>query len=147
MNSGFSIDRDTKMAVSLSPRFNPFASSYLRSPLSQYYVTNEQEKRCAYDERVRGVERAYLSPLVFSACGGMGPTATKVYKKLASMLADKREMNYSQCLYWMRCRLCFSLLRLAIMCLRGHHSTVHCPASASINLAYSEGRLNADVIE
>ena len=31
--------------------FNPFASSYSRSPLSRCYVTNEQEKRRAYDER------------------------------------------------------------------------------------------------
>ena len=35
------------------------------------------------------VERACFFPLVFSASGGMGPTATTVYKKLASMLVDK----------------------------------------------------------
>ena len=63
------------------------------------------------------------------------------------MLADKREMNYSRCLYWMTCRLCFSLLRSAIMCLRGHRSTVHRPTSTSIDLAYPEGRLNANALE
>ena len=120
--------------------FNPFASSYSRSPLSQYYVTIEQEKRHAYDERLRGLAFIHW---FFSACGGMGLTATTVYKKLASMLADKWEMNFSRCLYWMRCRLCFSLLRSAIMCLRVYHSTVHCPTS----VAYSEGRLNADALE
>jgi len=31
--------------------------------------------------------------LVFSATGGMGPVATTVYKKLASVLARKRKMN------------------------------------------------------
>jgi len=41
-------------------------------------VTDEQEKRCAYDERVREVERVCFSPLVFSASGGMGPSATTV---------------------------------------------------------------------
>ena len=91
--------------------------------------------------------RGCFSPLVFSACGGMGPTATIVYKKLAFMFADKWEMNYNRCLYWMKCRLCFSLLRSAIMCLRGHCSTVHCPTSTSIDLAYSEGRLNANALE
>ena len=90
--------------------------------------------------------RGCFSPLVFSACGGMGPTATIVCKKLAFMLADKWEMNYSRCLYWMKCRLCFSLLRPAIMYLRGHCSTVHC-TSTSIDLAYSEGRLNANALE
>ena len=68
--------------------FNPFASSYSWSPLSRCYVTNEQEKRCAYDESVREIERACFSPLVFSASGGMRPTVTTIYKKLASMLAD-----------------------------------------------------------
>ena len=29
----------------------------------------------------------------------MGLTAITVYKKLASMLVDKQEMNYSRCLY------------------------------------------------
>ena len=128
--------------------FSPFASSYSQSPLSHCYVTNEQEKRRAYDERVRGVERACFSPLVFSASGGMGPTATTVYKKLAStgVLADKWDMNYSKCLFWLRCRLCFSLSRSAVMFLRGHRSSVHCPIPAYVDLAYSKGRLNADTL-
>ena len=33
--------------------FNPFARSYLRTPLSKCYHLHEQEKRWAYDERVR----------------------------------------------------------------------------------------------
>ena len=41
--------------------FNPFASCYSQSLLTRYYVTNEQEKRHAYDERVRRV--------VFSSSG------------------------------------------------------------------------------
>ena len=36
------------------------------------YVTNEQEKRRAYDERVKEVEKACFSPVVFSASSGMG---------------------------------------------------------------------------
>ena len=58
--------------------FNPFASCYSRSLLSRCCITNELEKRRAYDERVREVERACFSPLVFSASGGMGPSATTV---------------------------------------------------------------------
>ena len=82
----------------------------------------------------------------------MGPTATicTVYKKLASMLqlADKWEMNYSQCLYWMRCRLCFSLLRSAIMCLRGHHSLRYVIQHLPVLIwPIHEGRLNADALE
>ena len=95
---------------------------------------------------MREVERACFSPLVFSASGGMGPSATTVYKKLTSTLADKWDMNYSKCLFWLRCRLCISLLRSAIMCLRGHRSSVHHPIPACVDMAYSEGRLNADAL-
>ena len=47
--------------------FNPFACSYFRSQLSRCYQLHEREKRRAYDERVREVERACFSPLVFAA--------------------------------------------------------------------------------
>jgi len=61
--------------------FNPFARSYSSLPLSRCYRVHEQEKRRAYDERIREVKRACFSPLVFSATGGMGPVATTVYRK------------------------------------------------------------------
>ena len=84
-----------------------------------------------------------LQPLVFAAPGGMGPTATTVFRKLASMLAEKRSINYSKCLFWLRCRLCFSFLRSAAMCLRGHRSSVGRPSTTNIDLAYSEDRLES----
>ena len=52
--------------------FNPFASCYSRSPLSSAMLP--MSKR-------RGV---LMMRGVFSASGGMGPSATTVYKKLAS---------------------------------------------------------------
>jgi len=58
------------------------------------------------------------TPLVFSASGGMGPRARVFYKKLASMIAIKRNKAYSKTLNWMGCRISFSLLRSAVMCLR-----------------------------
>ena len=80
--------------------FNPFACSYFRSQLSRCYKLHEHEKRQAYDERVREVERACFPPLVFAATGGMGPTATTVFRKLY-MLAKKHGINYSKCLFWL----------------------------------------------
>ena len=62
--------------------FNPFARSYFRSQLSRCYQLHKREKRRAYDERVREVERACFSPLVFAATGGMGPTARTVLGSL-----------------------------------------------------------------
>jgi len=37
-----------------------------------------------------------------------GPSATAVFRKLASMLVDKWSVNYSRCLFWLRCRLFLS---------------------------------------
>ena len=94
--------------------FNPFAQSYSKSTLAQCYRKNEQEKVRAYNERVREVERGSFSPLVFSTTGGMGPIATVVYRRLASMIAERREEPFSRTLFWLRYRLSFSLLRSAI---------------------------------
>ena len=72
---------------------------------------------------------------------------TTVYSKLASMVADKWDQPYSHCMFWLRCRLCFFLLRLAIMCIRGHRSVAHRPIPSNIDLAYSEGRLTSVVLD
>jgi len=69
------------------------------------------------------IEHGSFTPLVFSASGGMGPTARVFYKKLASMIAIKHNKAYSKTLNWMRCRISFSLLRSAVMCLRGSRSS------------------------
>ena len=57
------------------------------------------EKRRAYDERVREIKHGSFSPLVFSTSGGMDTTATIIYKRIASMLADKQEKPYSRTIH------------------------------------------------
>ncbi len=126
--------------------FNPFAPSYLSTSLAQCYRRNEWEKKREYEQRVREVEHGSFSPLVFSTTGGMGNTATVVYKRLASLHADKFEKPYSKTIHWPRCRLSFSLLRPSIMCIRGSRSAVHRPAGPllpadNIDLACAEGRV------
>ena len=126
--------------------FNPMAQSHHNTPLAQCYLQNEQEKKRAYNERVREVEHGTFSPLVFSTSGGMGPIATVVYRRIASIMAEKQQQPYSRTLFWLRCNLSFSLLRSAIMCLRGVRSSFHHPAKPSkieepIKLTCSEGRI------
>ena len=101
------------------------------------------KKKRAYDQQV---EHGCFSPLVFSASGGMGPTAKVVYKKLAAMIASKHNQPYSQTINWLRCRLSFSLLRSSIMCLRGSRSSANHPANpqfqeAAIEQALHDGRV------
>ena len=75
-------------------------------------------------------------------------TATVVYKRLASLIAEKYEKPYSKTMQWIRCRLSYSLLRSAIMCLRGSRSSRHNPAhhkifGDTIDLACSMGRVQS----
>ena len=97
--------------------FNPFAQSYANSSMSKCYRKHELDKKREYEERIREIEHGSFSPLVFSTAGGMGSIATTVYKRIASLIADKRQEPYSTTLFWLRCKLSFSLLRSAIMCL------------------------------
>ena len=46
--------------------FNPFARTYVNSPLSTCHKRNEADKRRNYDERVREVEHGSFTPLIIS---------------------------------------------------------------------------------
>ena len=91
--------RDRRQAYFDIKVFNPFASSYAASPLTQCYRRAELDKRRKYDERIREVERGTFSPLIFSSSGGMGPTARIVYKRIATLISEKRGHPYSQVLH------------------------------------------------
>ena len=71
--------------------FYPHARSY-QSSLPSLYKRFESEKKREYGERINTVEHGSFTPLVFSACGGMGHEATVVVRKLASALASKRRV-------------------------------------------------------
>ena len=107
--------------------FNPFTSSYNKSPLNTCHRRNEMEKRRHYEERIRNVDHGTFTPLVFTTSGGTGPAASIFFKRLASMLAAKHQKPYAHVLGWIRCRLSFSLLRSSIICLRGARSAYHRP--------------------
>ena len=66
------------------------------------------------------------------------------FKRLASLLADKKDVSYSVVMSWLRCRVSFSLLRSGIDCLRGARSSKGHPANlkALADLAISEGQLS-----
>ena len=126
--------------------FNPLAPFNKNQTPAACYRKHEREKKRAYDQRIREVEHSSFSPLVFSATGGMGREATCFYKLLASMLAHKWDQPYSTTLWWLRCRLTFSLIRSAIQALRGARSSqdhaIHSPAS--VDLVMSESGIAYD---
>ena len=101
--------------------FNPHAQSN-RQSISSCYRKHESIKKRAYEQRVREIEHGSFTPLVLSLTGGMGPAASVCYKRLASMLAQKRDQTYSSTIAWLRCALSFALLRSSIQCIRGARS-------------------------
>ena len=95
---------------------NPHTPTNKNTTISNCYWKHEAEKKWAYEQRILKVEQSTFTPLIFSATGGMAKQTTTFYKRLASLLADKREHPYSSALYWLRCLLSFSHLRSAQRC-------------------------------
>ena len=126
---------------------NPLASTNSRHGSAGMYRAHKQEKKRAYEQRVREMEHSSFTPLVLSATGGMGNEATTFFKHLASLLAEKWDSHYSSTLCWLRCRLSFSLLRSAIQAIRGARSSrghAAVPHIAAIDRITSESRLHSD---
>ena len=125
--------------------FNPSAQSNRHGSLASVYRRHEQEKKRQYEQRVRDVEHATLTPLVMSTTGGMGKAAVTFYKRLASMLSEKRDTPYGKTMNWIRCRLSFALLRASIMSIRGARSSRSHPAleaiQGPIDLQLAEGHI------
>ena len=103
--------------------FNPHAQSN-HQPIPTCYRKHESCKKRAYEQRVREVEHGSFTPLVLSLTGGMGSSATVCYKRLASLIAQKRDQQYSSIMAWVRCSLNFALLRSSIQCIRGARSSI-----------------------
>ena len=98
---------------------HPFAASNVVLPLDGLYKKHEQEKCNLYRDRVREVEKASFEPLVFLTTGGMGPQCTSTVKKLARMIAEKRQESYADIMSFIRTKLRFSLLRSVLIAIRG----------------------------
>ena len=87
---------------------------------------------------------ALLACFVFTSTGGTGPEATTFYKQLASLLADKTTEHYSKVMQLIRCRLSFTLLRSATLCIRGTRSSQYRPVKTDLlRLIDNEARLTA----
>ena len=66
------------------------------------------------------VEKATFTPLVFSTHGGMGQEAEAYHKKLASLIATKRGVLYSEAMVFVRRQLRFCILRSCLAAIRGY---------------------------
>lgn len=87
---------------------------------SAVYRKHEQEKKRGYNARIMEVEKATFTPLVFSTHGGLGEEAKFFYKRMATLIAQKRGNLYSEVMAFMRRRLRFCILRSCLAAIRGH---------------------------
>jgi len=69
--------------------------------------------------RVLETEKGSFEPLVFLTTGGTGPSCTKVLKRIAGKIAEKKGEQYSHVIGFVRTRLRFSLLRSVLIAVRG----------------------------
>ena len=99
--------------------FYPNAPSYRNLELGSVYRQHEKEKKRSYEDRVREVEHGSFTQLMFSTSGGMETLATTAYKRFASLISCKKNQPYNKVMAWLRCHLCFSLLRPSITAIRG----------------------------
>jgi len=109
---------------------------------SDAYRRHEMAKKREYGQRVREVEHGVFTPLVLSTNGGMGKEAATFYRRLADLIAQKRQHPYSRVMGWLRCRLSFASIRSSIMCIRGSRLSLHRPVYMdNITLASQEGHV------
>ena len=80
---------------------------------------HETEKIRSCEERIHNIEHGSFLPLVFTLAEGMGKITQKCSSKVADMLTESRKQPRAVDTVLMRCRLSFSLLRPAILCIRG----------------------------
>src|SRR5579872_3808661 len=85
----------------------------------QLFRQAEQSKIREYADRIRNVEHADFSPLVFTTTGIMALRCKIIFKKINEKIAQIKELPYSVVCGWMRCRFSFALLRTTLICLRG----------------------------
>ena len=75
-----------------------------------------------YEKRVLEVEQASFTPLVFTTTGGMGRECLRYHSRLAELISVEKGEDYAKTLTWIRGKVSFSILRSALLCLRGSRS-------------------------
>ena len=98
---------------------NPNSPSYIKKDIQKLYEQHEKEKKRAYVERVTQVEKGSFTPFVVSTSGGMGPEAERFLKRLAELIAEKRNEPYSCIVNYIRTRLSYCLMKSIVLSLRG----------------------------
>ena len=98
---------------------HPNCPTYVNKPIDSVYVLHENEKKNKYNERVLQIEKGSFTPIVGSTFGGWGIEADKHHKRIATLIANKRNEEYADVVNHIRTRLRFSVLKSILIAVRG----------------------------
>ena len=121
--------------------FNPIALCNRKLQIPSAHQGQGREKKGQYKQMVDEIELASFTPLVFSASGWMAKSTSVAYKRLASLLAEKRDQPYNLVLAWLCCKHSFSRLRSAITCIRESRSLYKKNYTYLLDLGVNEGQI------
>ena len=96
----------------------------MNKPQKTILKRNETIKRTQYNERVREIENASFTPLVFSTNGATGEDATHFHKVLAEKLSERTKSSYVEAITFIRKRISFTIIRTALIALRGKRKNI-----------------------
>ena len=111
--------------------FNPNTHSSLES------CYKCEKKKQVYEQRILDMEHGTFTPLVFATSGRMGRLAHTFYACLAHLLSINRQTRYPATMKLIRCRINFSFMKAATMCLHEARSSANHASRAcdSVHLA------------
>ena len=98
---------------------HPNCPTHVNKPIKDVYVHHEQEKKRKYNERVLQIEKASFTPIVGTTFGGWGKEAERHHKRIATLIAAKKNEEYADVINYIRTRLRFSLLKSILTAVRG----------------------------
>jgi len=79
--------------------FHPNAQSYCNISIPSVYRHHELQKKREYGDRIRDLQLASFTPLVFATTGGIGREAVTFYCRLAEFLSKRKALSYGIALW------------------------------------------------
>ena len=115
---------------------HPNCPTYVNKPIDQVYETHEKQKKRFYNERVLQVEKGSFTPIVGSTFGGWGNEAKIYHKRIATLIALKKNEEYADVINFIRTRLRFCVLKCTLIAVRGVRGKSR-PAAPLSSISYN----------
>ena len=125
----------------MPPKCRIVRRSYPTTDLQQAWKRKETKiRRTDFTDRTRN-----FTPLIFTTTEGMAPECQMFHSRLAELIATKEAEEYSNTMNWLRVKISFSLIKSALVCLRGSRCLRRRPYSefneVDIDTQTVEGRI------